>query len=228
MKTLKTFTLRHRSTVLVIVAIFAALVVLRIFVVRSFFVPSASMTQTLAIDDHLMVNKLQPLVSGVERGDIVVFSDPGGWLGSAESTFRFDPVGAVADILTGQAFQLTQSQFLVKRVIGVSGDHITCSGPCKNLVINDREVIEPYLSKASENASDQAFDVVVPEGKLWVMGDNRVGSADSRAHQDTVGKGFVSLQDVSGTVFAISWPLNRLRQISEEDSAVLTKITESK
>ena len=205
--------------------LFSILVLLKIFVVRSFFVPSASMTQTLAIDDRLVVNKLKPLVSGVERGDIVVFSDPGGWLGSAESSFRFDPVGAVADIFTGQVFQNQRAQFLVKRVIGVAGDHISCSAPCKNLTINEREVIEPYLSSASENASDQSFDVVVPEGKLWVMGDNRVGSADSQAHQETVGKGFVSLQDVAGTVFAISWPLDRLRPISREDSLAVT-ITE--
>lgn len=205
--------------------LFSILVLLRIFVVRSFFVPSASMTQTLSINDHLMVNKLKPVISGVERGEIVVFRDPGGWLGSEKPPFRFDPVGAVADILTGQAFQNQRAQFLVKRVIGVAGDHISCSAPCKNLTINDREVIEPYLSSASENASDQSFDVVVPEGKLWVMGDNRVGSADSRAHQETVGKGFVSLQDVAGTVFAISWPLDRLRPISREDSLAVT-ITE--
>ena len=211
--------------ILMLAMLFSILVLLRIFVVRSFFVPSASMTQTLAIDDRLVVNKLKPLVSGVERGDIVVFSDPGGWLGSAESSFRFDPVGAVADIFTGQVFQNQRAQFLVKRVIGVAGDHISCSAPCKNLTINEREVIEPYLSSASENASDQSFDVVVPEGKLWVMGDNRVGSADSRAHQETVGKGFVSLQDVAGTVFAISWPLDRLRPISREDSLAVT-ITE--
>ena len=214
---------RSLPIILTCAAIFASLVFLRIFVVRSFFVPSASMTQTLAIDDHLMVNKVKPLLPGVERGDIVVFRDPGGWLASGEPEFRFDPVGAVADVLTGQAFQTTRAQFLVKRVIGVAGDHISCSGPCKNLMLNGHEIMESYLSKASENASDQSFDVVVPQGKLWVMGDNRVGSADSRAHQETVGKGFVSLQDVAGTVFAISWPLDRLRSISREDSLAVTK-----
>jgi signal peptidase I len=211
-----------------VVAIFAVLVVLRIFVFRSFFVPSGSMTQTLAIDDHLVVNELKPSFSEVERGDIVVFRDPGDWLGGAESPFSFDPVGAVADVFTGQAFQPARGQFLVKRVIGVAGDHVTCTAPCKHLVIDGLEVIEPYLSKASENASDQSFDVVVPEGKLWVMGDNRVGSADSRAHQETPGKGFVPLKDVSGTVFAISWPINRLRLISEDGAAALKKIKASK
>lgn len=186
------------------------------------------MTQTLAIDDHLVVNELKPSFSEVERGDIVVFRDPGDWLGGAESPLNFDPVGAVADVLTGQAFQPARGQFLVKRVIGVAGDHVTCTAPCKHLVINSLPVIEPYLSKASENASDQSFDVVVPEGKLWVMGDNRVGSADSRAHQETPGKGFVPLKDVAGTVFAISWPMNRLRLISEDGTAALKKINASK
>jgi signal peptidase I len=204
------------------------LVVLRIFVVRSFYVPSESMTQTLAVDDHLVVNEFTPSFSGIERGDIVVFRDPGDWLGSAESPFRFDPVGAVADVFTGQAFQPARGQFLVKRVIGVAGDHISCTAPCKHLVINDLEAIEPYLSKASENASDQSFEVVVPEGKLWVMGDNRVGSADSRAHQETPGKGFVAVNDVAGTVFAISWPLNRLRMISDDGAVALMKMKVSK
>jgi signal peptidase I len=225
---LKALTQRHRSTLFLLVAIFAFLVVLRIFVVRSFYVPSESMTQTLAIDDHLVVNELKPSFSGVERGDIVVFRDPGDWLGSVEPPFRFDPVGAVADIFTGQAFQPARGQFLVKRVIGIAGDHITCKAPCKHLVINSLEVAEPYLSKASKNASDQSFDVVVPEGKLWVMGDNRIGSADSRAHQETSGKGFVPLKDVAGTVFAISWPLNRLRMISDDGAVALKKMKVSK
>jgi signal peptidase I len=201
---------------LLLVAIFVVLLVLRIFVVRSFFVPSSSMEQTLAIDDRLVVNELKTSVSGIQRGDIVVFSDPGGWLGAGESPFRFDPVGAVADVLTGQAFKPSRAQFLVKRVIGIAGDHIVCAGACKHLVINGQEIMEPYLSEDSQNASDQAFDVVVPDGKLWVMGDNRVGSADSRSHRDTSDKGFVPEASVVGAVVAISWPLNRLGFISED------------
>jgi signal peptidase I len=207
---------RTRPVLVFMLVALLVLVPVRIFIFRGFFVPSASMTQTLEIDDHLVVNEFKSRFIGVDRGEIVVFKDPGGWLGEADSSFRFDPVGAVADIFTGAAFAKPKPQFLVKRVIGIAGDHIVCSNACKHLQVNGKTIVEPYLSQASANASDEPFDVVVPAGELWVMGDNRVGSADSRYHQDLPSHGFLPVSDVTGVVAGISWPLNRIGWISDD------------
>lgn len=178
------------------------------FLVRSFFVPSGSMLETLQIDDRIIVNELVPDLIAVERGDVVVFKDPGGWLGPVSTQYD-NPVVVISDWFLS-AFGITapdSSQHLVKRVIGVGGDHIVCCDADGKLTINGKAITEPYLPK-DVKPSTIDFDVVVPEGSIWVMGDNRDNSADSRFHLDLPSKGFVSKEFIVGRAFLITWPFS--------------------
>ena len=107
-------------------------------------------------------------------------------------------------------------QYLVKRVIGVAGDHIVCCTKDGNLKINDVEVIEPYIY-AGNKPSEMTFDVTVPAGKIWVMGDHRGASADSRYHQEDINKGFVPISKVTGRVVAVIWPFKDITYIPKVD-----------
>jgi signal peptidase I len=164
------------------------------------------MLETLQIQDRIIVNELVPEVVPVERGDVIVFRDPGNWLSpiakpeqnffEASSEWFLSAFGFVASDST---------QHLVKRVIGVEGDRIVCCDADKKLTINGMPITEPYLPKGVE-PSVLDFDVVVPKDSFWVMGDNRSGSEDSRYHQDLPSKGFVEKKHVVGRAFVVSWP----------------------
>ncbi|BDS50226.1 signal peptidase I [Rhodoluna lacicola] len=181
---------------------------IKTFLIRSFFIPSGSMLETLQIDDRIIVNQLVPDLVPLERGDVVVFKDPGGWLGAADET-QLDPITAASDWLLS-AFGITapdSSQHLVKRVIGVGGDRVICCDADGKITINGVAITERYLG-ADKNPSDIDFDVTVPANSFWVMGDNRDGSADSRFHTDLPSKGFVSKEFVVGRAFMVSWPFS--------------------
>ncbi|MBP6087860.1 MAG: signal peptidase I [Rhodoluna sp.] len=180
---------------------------IKTFLIRSFFVPSGSMLETLQIDDRILVNELVPNLIPIQRGDVVVFKDPGGWLGTV-STEPQTPVAAVTDWFLS-SFGLTapdSSQHLVKRVIGVGGDHVVCCDADGKLTINGKAINETYIAQDAK-PSDKTFDVVVPEGSIWVMGDNRPNSEDSRFHGDLPSKGFVGEQFIVGRAFVITWPV---------------------
>jgi signal peptidase I len=181
---------------------------IKTFLLRSFFIPSESMMSTLHIDDRIIVNELVPDVIPLERGDVVVFKDPGGWLGSVDEAQR-DPITAATDWVLS-AFGITapdSSQHLVKRVIGVGGDHVVCCDADGKLTINGVAITEKYLD-AGKHPSDMNFDVQVPANSYWVMGDNRDGSADSRFHADLPSKGFVGKEFVVGRAFVLTWPFS--------------------
>jgi len=192
--------------VIVATALVLSLLV-KTFLIRSFFIPSGSMLETLQIQDRIIVNELVPEVVPVERGDVIVFRDPGNWLSpiakpeqnffEASSEWFLSAFGFVASDST---------QHLVKRVIGVEGDRIVCCDADKKLTINGVPITEPYLAKGVE-PSVLDFDVVVPKDSFWVMGDNRGSSEDSRYHQDLPSKGFVDKKHVVGRAFVISWPV---------------------
>ena len=215
---------REKSFLILLISIFLVFVLVRTFAVRQFVVPSPSMTQTLQVQDRILVNEFQPSLVPLERGQIVVFRDPGAWLGESTETAQFDPVGAVSDWGMALFGVPTDRQFLVKRLIGLPGDHIQCTAPCKTLLINGTPVSEPYLSDESVDASNTSFDVVVPANSLWVMGDNRVGSADSRSHVDQPGGGFVPIKNVVGTVFAVTWPLDHLQLIGDQGTKTFREL----
>ncbi|WP_455904792.1 signal peptidase I [Microbacterium sp.] len=205
--------------VLVIVVI-AALVsfVVKTFVVRSFYIPSASMERTLMVKDRILVDELTPRWNDYERGDVVVFKDPGGWLDGQPQTPAQPPLIEAFDwMLNVIGISATDSQdHLVKRVVGLPGDHVVCCNALGQITVNGAPIDElGYLNLPDGDtaASNEPFDVVVPEGSLWLLGDNRDRSRDSRAHQDLPSGGFVPIENVVGKAFFTTWPFDRMGTI---------------
>lgn len=202
--------------VLVIIVI-AALVsfIVKTFVVRSFYIPSASMERTLLVNDRILVDELTPNWTGYARGDVVVFEDPGGWLPAHPQKPAGPPlVEAIDTLLTLVGLSASDSEdHLVKRLIGLPGDHIVCCNSLGQIEINGAPIDElSYLNlpKGDTAASNEPFDVTVPANSLWLMGDNRDRSQDARAHQDLPSGGFVPLDNVVGKTFFTTWPLDRI------------------
>lgn len=178
------------------------------FLLRSFFIPTGSMLETLQINDRIFVNELVPNVIAPERGDILVFKDPGGWLSAGQEPTVNKPVLEQGVDFFLSAFGLIapdSSQHLVKRVIGKPGDHVVCCSAAGKLMINGTEITEPYIAPGA-TPSDKTFDVTVPADSYWMMGDNRDNSEDSRFHLDLPSKGFVNKKYIVGRAFVVSWP----------------------
>lgn len=171
--------------VIVVVALLASFLV-KTYLVRAFSIPSGSMENTLLVGDRVLVNELVPGAVPLQRGDVVVFQDPGGWLGTG------------------------QGDDLIKRVIGLPGDTVSCCGTGGHLSVNGHPVDEPYVVPeiGSDRVSGTDFDITVPKGRIWVMGDNRYNSADSRVH------GTVPVDDVVGRAFITTWPVSRWTVLS--------------
>lgn len=183
---------------------------IKAFFVQSFYVPSESMMPTLVghthgsrPDDRLLVQKISYWSGGPDRGDVVVFKDPGGWLSPAE-TPEPNPVQRAMELVG----LYPTGGHLVKRVIGVGGDHVQCCDSKGRLQINGQSIDEPYV-KNPDVIKNRKFDVTVPDGKLWVMGDNRAHSADSVYHMNEPDGGFVDEDLVVGKVWTVVWPLDR-------------------
>jgi signal peptidase I len=195
--------------VLLIVAL-AVSIVIKTFLVQFFYIPSGSMENTLQINDRVAVNKVPFIGKSIKRGDVVVFRDPDNWLpepyvGDQNKFLALVKDGFVAvGVLPNPA-----KQYLVKRVIGVAGDKVECCSKDKKLMINGVEIDEPYIF-AGNTASDTNFNVTVPAGKVWVMGDHRGASADSRFHQDDINNGMVPTSKITGKVVGIIWPIKHL------------------
>ncbi|GHB64877.1 signal peptidase I [Streptomyces viridiviolaceus] len=212
---------RRRSAVkeiplLVGVAVLIALV-LKTFLVQAFVIPSGSMEQTIQIGDRVLVDKLTPWFgSEPQRGDVVVFRDPGGWLQGEETAKKDDPF-VVKQVKEGLAFigllPSDDEKDLIKRVVGVGGDRVKCCDTQGRVTVNGVPLNEDYLYPG-DVPSKQPFDVTVPEGRLWVMGDHRSNSADSREHQDT-DYGTVSEDEVVGRAMVIAWPLGHWSTLDE-------------
>lgn len=197
--------LAREFPILVVVALLVSLFI-KTFLVQFFYIPSGSMENTLQIGDRVAVNKLPFISKTINRGDVVVFRDPANWLPEPYEASGNKILGKVKDgLVTVGVLPNPAKQYLVKRVIGVAGDKVIC---CDNgkLTINGKETSEPYIF-AGNKASDLDFNITVPEGKIWVMGDHRGSSADSRYHQDDVNNGFVPVSKVTGQVFATIWPI---------------------
>ena len=202
--------------ILVVVALVVSLFI-KTFVVQFFYIPSGSMENTLQIKDRVAVNKVPFISRTINRGDVVVFRDPDDWLPEIVDydTNKYVSKAKSALVAVGVLPNPTK-QYLVKRVIGVEGDHIVCCTKAGNLTINDVEVTEPYIY-AGNKPSEMKFDVTVPKGKLWVMGDHRGASADSRYHQEDINKGFVPISRVTGRVVAVIWPFKNITYVPKVD-----------
>ena len=200
--------------ILVIVALAVSLII-KTFLVQFFYIPSGSMENTLQINDRVAVNKLPFLSKSIDRGDVVVFRDPANWLPEQYSQSQNKVVAKIKDglVLVG-VLPNPAKQYLVKRVIGVAGDNVI--GKDGVVTINGKATTEPYIF-AGNKASELDFNITVPAGKVWVMGDHRGSSADSRYHQDDVNNGFVPLSKVTGQVFAVIWPFKNLGLVPSQN-----------
>lgn len=183
-------------------------VLVKAFLVQMFFVPSGSMQPLLRTDDRILVEKISTWDGEVERGDVVVFADPGGWLGPTP------PLGPVQRVLATVGLY-PEGGHLVKRVVGLPGDRVACCDGQGRLTVNGEPIDEPYL--AGEPSTTE-FDVTVPEDRLWMMGDNRANSEDSRFNQQRVGGGAIPLDAVVGTVWGVVWPPGRFELIDRPEA----------
>jgi signal peptidase I len=200
------------------VAVLIALV-LKTFLVQAFVIPSGSMEQTIRIGDRVLVDKLTPWFgSKPQRGDVIVFHDPGGWLADEQTTKKNDPVG-VKQVKQGLTFigllPSDNEKDLIKRVVGVGGDHVKCCDAQGRVTVNGVPLTEGDYLYPGNNPSSTPFDITVPQGRLWVMGDHRDNSADSRAHQNTDYGGTVSEESVVGRAMIIGWPIGHWSTLKE-------------
>lgn len=200
------------STVTVLALVIT--VVLRLLVAEAFYVPSESMYDTLTKDDRILAEKVSYMHRDVDRGDIIVFRDPANWLQEAEpkpGTLR--RIGEFVGILPRSG-----EGHLVKRVIGIGGDRVICCDKQGQITVNGIPLDErEYLLKDAK-PSEVPFNVLVPAGHLWVMGDNRAESADSRAHMGGPGGGFVPVENVVGRACCIIWPSDRMTMLRPPDT----------
>ncbi|WP_235518447.1 signal peptidase I [Cellulomonas sp. Leaf334] len=198
-----------RETAIILVSAVVLSLLVKTFLVQAFFIPSQSMHDTLVEDDRILVSKLTPGPFDLRRGDIVVFRDPGGWLLSGAAP-ELSPVReAINSALTFIGlYPADANEHLVKRLIGLPGDRVACAGAGEPITINDEPIDEPYLA-AGVQPSEIAFDITVPPDSLWVMGDNRPQSSDSRRNQGNPGGGSVPIANVVGMAFVTVWPIQR-------------------
>ena len=209
---LGTFGSAVREVVIVVVLALGLATLGRVFLVQAFLIPSGSMENTLLVGDRVLVSKLTTRFGEVQRGDVVVFSDPGTWLGPippGPGGVR----GAISDALQFVGVLPSDSEgHLIKRVIGEPGDQVACCDASGRLTVNGEPVDESTVLKPGVDPSLQEFDITVPADSYWVMGDNRPNSGDSRVH------GAVPADSIVGRAFAVVWPPDRWGGIARAEA----------
>ncbi|MEZ5185666.1 MAG: signal peptidase I [Candidatus Nanopelagicales bacterium] len=192
-----------KEIVIILVVALGLSFLVRTFIVQAFYVPSQSMENTLMPNDRILASKITTRFAGVDRGQIVVFHDPGDWLDASQKRSADGLPGVLEWI---GLLPSNTGDDLVKRVIAVGGDHVRCCSTDGRIVLNGVPLTEPYV-KPGDTSDDVRFDVTVPQGRIFVMGDNRNASADSRYHLNDK-QGTVPLDNVVGRVVLTVWPFS--------------------
>ncbi|MEV8634095.1 signal peptidase I [Streptosporangium sp. NPDC051023] len=203
--------------VLIVIALAFALVI-KTFVVQAFYIPSESMENTLLVNDQILVNKLVYRVRDIERGDVVVFSGVDSW---DEKVQVEEPSNPVAGFFhwVGTMFGVVPSERdYVKRVIGVPGDTVKCCDAQGRVTVNGVPLDEKGYLYPGDVPSYKFFETKVPPGRLWVMGDHRSVSYDSRLHMNNPGGGSIPIDKVIGRAFVVMWPFSRAAVIPIPDT----------
>ena len=189
--------------------------VVKTWLLQAFYIPSGSMEDTLVLNDRVIVSKLTPGAFELKRGDIIVFSDPGNWVDPLPQAPHGQVVTTIRKGLMFVGLLPNDSEdHLIKRVIGLPGDHVVCCDEGERLTVNGVPLVEPYI-KPGDAPSSMDFDITVPKGSVWVMGDHRSDSSDSRYHDNGSGKtGSVAESLIVGRAVALVWPLDHLTWLS--------------
>ena len=188
------------------------------FLVKPFSIPSGSMENTLQVSDRVLVNRAVYKVRDIERGDVIVFDGSGSFVPPQLAPDRDPITGALVWVAQSFGLVAPDSTDFIKRVIGTGGDRVTCCDAQGQLTVNGSPLVEEYLFPG-DAPSLQPFDVEVPDGMLWVMGDHRSASADSRSHMGDPGGGFVPESSVVGRAMTVVWPISRIQNIPLPDYA---------
>ncbi len=199
---------------LVVIALVLALII-KTFLVQAFSIPSDSMQNTLQQGDRVLVDKLTPWFGDKpSRGEVVVFHDPGHWLEGTPPTTTNPVAKGIQSVLSFIGLMPSANEKdLIKRVIAVGGDTVECKGNGP-VIVNGRPLTEPYIYPGNTPCSDKPFGPIkIAPNKIWVMGDHRQDSLDSRYHQDLPGGGQVDDKEVVGRAIVIAWPVNRLNTL---------------
>jgi signal peptidase I len=210
-----------RESVIVIGLALLLSLVVKTWLMQAFYIPSESMENTLVKGDRVIVNKLVPSPMSLHRGDVIVFEDPDHWLPAPVPVQRSPLMSAInSTLIFVGLLPSDEGNHLIKRVIGLPGDHVVCCNKDKQLTVNGAALSEPYLFPG-DTPSENSFNITVPSGRVWVMGDHRSDSADSRPHDESSGgaKGSVPESLIVGRAITVVWPVDHWAWLSNPSDA---------